>query len=811
MEQPASFGNWLTEYRQSLHLQRSELAARIGCAAITLRKIEIDERRPSRQMAEQLAEGLGISPERRPLFIRVARGEESVTHLPPPVPNRENASKPEPRQYQTNLPHLTTSLTGRGREIEDILELLNRSEVRLVTLTGAPGIGKTRLAIEAAATLQNKFKDGIFLVSLTPLNDPSLVLSAIAQVLQLDVTGKQSFGERLGKHLQTRHVLLVLDNFEHLMPAAPRLTQLLEATQHLKLIVTSRVALELSGEHRLVVLPLAVPPALENRHLHLTVPQLQERYSAIDLFIQRARAVKPTLNLSEGAVNAIGEICRKVDGLPLAIEFVAARTAYFTPQELLVQLNNHTSLKTLGSRDGPGHHLSLWHALDWSYGLLSADDRRLLRRLSVFVGGCTLEAIEAICCTESAANSTANSNIIAGITTLLSSSLLQRQEDEEGNSRYEMLEIVAEYALTQLQASGEAEAVRQRHATYYLGLAQAAEKEWDKPGEGPWLQRLAPERANLRTVLRWAIDTKNIEALLKLNGALFSFWNFSGSLKEARKWLDTSLGMAKGLVESDPAMLAVEAKVLNGAGYVAASLSDNVSAYDYFERGLELYRRLNDTRGIAWSIRGKAFALMQSDRFEGAEKLLNESLQLCEASGDGWGRAWSFYALAFLKLTEGDLAGARLSLMAAFGPLRQQNIPFGIYRTLLALGFTVFEQGDVGEAEKFFREALKFEQKNNQPMIISGGLEGIAMVLARKGQLVLAARLWAAAEAMHETTGQHRLPVFQRIYEEALQATRARVEPQSWNLAWKEGATLSPSQALVEALEATSTAEITNG
>jgi predicted ATPase/DNA-binding XRE family transcriptional regulator len=805
-----SFGSWLTEYRQSLHLQRSELAARIGCATITLRKIEIDERRPSRQMAEQLAEGLGISPEHRPLFIRVARGEVSVSHLPLPVPNKETTSKPEQRQFQTNLPHLTTSLTGRSREIENILELLNRPEVRLLTLTGAPGIGKTRLAIEAAAILRSEFKDGVFLVSLAPLNDPSLVLGAIAQVLQLDVTGKQSLGERLGKHLQTRHILLVLDNFEHLLTAAPRLTQLLEATQYLKLLVTSQIALELSGEHRLVVLPLSVPPALENRRLRLSVPQLQERYSAIDLFIQRARAVKPTLNLSEAAVNAVGEICRKLDGLPLAIEFVAARTAYFTPQELLVQLNNHSTLKTLGSRDVPDRHLSLWHALDWSYGLLSPDDRRLFRRLSVFVGGCTLEAIEAICGTDTGVGGerTDNDNLISGITTLLSSSLLQRQEDEEGNSRYEMLEIVAEYALAQLQATGEEAAARQRHATYYLGLALAAEKEWDKPGEWRWLQRLAQERDNLRAVLRWTVDTKNVEALLKLNGALFSFWNTSASLKEARKWLETSLAMAESVVEADSDILAVEAKVLNVAGYVAAGLSDNGGAYRYFERGLELYRRLNDLKGTAWSIRGQAFVFMQSDRPEAAENLLKESLRLCEAGGDDWGRAWSLYALAFLKLTQGDLAGARLSLMEALVPLRQQNIPFGIYRTLLALGFTVFEQGAVEDAEKFFREALTLDWQDTHPMIISGSLEGIAMVLAQKGQLLRAARLWAAAEAMNEITGQRRLPVFQRIYEETLQATRSRVEAPDWVLAWNEGSTLSVFQALSEALEPKNTSEI---
>ncbi|HEX2915874.1 MAG TPA: AAA family ATPase [Chloroflexia bacterium] len=786
MAHSTSFGEWLTEYRQNSHIQRAELAARIGCAVVTLRKIEMDERRPSRQMAEQLAEQLAIPPDQRQTFIKVARGELSVSHLPPPRSGSEQA---------VNLPHPTTSLADRSREIEEIRLLLSHPEVRLLTLTGAPGIGKTRLALEAARTLQNDFPDGIYFVTLAPLTDPELVLAAIAQTLQLSTAGRQSLAERLERHLRTRRTLLVLDNFEHLLASAHQLTRLLEATSQLKFLVTSRIALELSGEYRLIVLPLEIPPILEKRRPDLAAAELQARYSAFDLFIQRARAVKPGLVLTDSAVSAIAEICRKLDGLPLAIEFVAARAAYFTPQELLTQLVNHFPLMAGGTRDLPVRHLSLWHALDWSYSLLSTGDRKLFRKLSVFVGGCTLEAVQVVCESEEEAGVT----LFSAITTLLNNSLLQRKDGDDGGSRFEMLGTVREYAFQQLTASGEDQVMRQKHAQYYLELAQAAEKTWDGPAEWEWLRRLIPERDNLRAVLRWALDSANAELALKLNAALFSFWNTCSSLSEARNWLEATLALPYN--EEVPEILAQVAKVLNVAGYVTSQTLDNDLAYHYFERGLNLYRRLNDNKGIAWSIRGCAVAEMQRNHYEAAGHLLKESLRLCESSQDNWGLAWSLYAQAFLKLAQGNLQEANTSLKEALTHLRQQNMTFGIFRTLVALGYTEFELGDIAGAEEFFREALLSSREIPLLSVITGGLEGLAMVEAEHGRVLQAARLWGAAEAMRELTGQRRLHVFQRSYERVLTTSRSKVEASDWDTAWAQGRALTPAQALSEGLE----------
>jgi predicted ATPase/DNA-binding XRE family transcriptional regulator len=361
MEDDASFGHWLTLRRQTMHVQRTELAARIGCAVVTLQKIESDERRPSRQVAERIAEQLDIPHHERETFIRVARGELPVDRLALPQPKVA---------HPTNLPYPTTALAGRTREVMDVRAALARAEVRLLTLTGAR-VGKTRLALEAAAALHGASADGVFLVELAPLSAPDLVLAAVAHALHVGISGRQPLDERLGRYLRTRQVLLLLDNFEHVLPAAPHLSRLLAAAPHLKLLVTSRVALELSGEHRFTVLPLGVPPAVDNRRRPIRAAEAQERYAAVELFVQCARAVTPTFALDDTNVLVVGEICRRLDGLPLAIELAAARAALFTPQELLGHLNDRFALLTSHARDLPSRHLALEHALDWSYDLLA--------------------------------------------------------------------------------------------------------------------------------------------------------------------------------------------------------------------------------------------------------------------------------------------------------------------------------------------------------------------------------------------------------------------------------------------------------
>lgn len=791
MQHETSFGHWLTLRRKTLRLQRAELAARIGCAAVTLRKIEVDERRPSRLLAERLAEQLAIPPHERDTFIRVARGELMVDRLSPPNPDMMELS---------NLPSPTTTLVGRAQEVEDLRATLARADVRLLTLTGAPGVGKTRLAIEVASNLHDVLADGVFFVDLAPLSDPDLVLVAVAQALHVGLSGKQPLGERLRRYLRTRQVLLVLDNFEHVLPAAPQLTQLLTATPHLKLLVTSRVALEISGEHRFIVLPLAVPLADENRRLGLAATAAQARYAAIDLFVQRARAVAPSFALTDADVPAVSAICRWLDGLPLAIELAAARAALFTPHEILAHLNDRFAFLTSHARDQPERHLTLAYAIDWSYNLLAPTEQLLFRRLAVFVGGCTIEAAQAVCNADSAVGN----DVVDGVVALVDSSLLQRQVGYDGRSRFGMLETVREYALSRLAASGEEGTMRRQHATYYLALAEAAEQEWDRPGEWAWLRRLVSVRDNLRTALRWALDTRDAALALRLNAALFSFWTLCSALTEARGWIDAALALPHPA--DTPEFVALEAKVLIVAGFVAAGCGEHAPAYTLFERGLALYRALGDNRGIAWALRSCAFIHMMHEEFAEAGRRYNESLRICQASGDARGLAWSRYALAFLLLARGDLAEARRALEAALVQLRQQDMPFGVFRALLALGYILFEQSDVVGAEARLSEGLALSREWPLLTLITIGLDGLAMVAVAQGRPLRAASLWGTTEALREATGEQRWPIFQHSYDRMLAAGRMQVHEADWAAAWAAGRALTAVQVVAEALEKAETA-----
>jgi predicted ATPase len=767
-----------------------------------LRKIEADERRPSRQIAERLAEQLALPPQERELFVRVARGELPVDRLALPRPHVVGP---------TNLPRPTTALAGRAREIADIQAALSRPEVRLLTLTGAPGVGKTRLALEAASELRGAFADGVFLVTLAALSDPDLVLVAMAHALDVGATGRQSLAERLGRFLRTRQILLVLDNFEQVLPAAPQLALLLAAAPHLRLLITSRVALELSGEHRFTVLPLATPPAAASRQHTLVAADAPERYAAIDLFVRRARAVAPTFALTDANVLAVGEICRRLDGLPLAIELAAARGALFTPHDLLAHLDDRLAFLTSRARDLPTRHLTLEHAIDWSYTLLSAAEQRLFRRLSVFVGGCTIEAIAAVAAEPSvelgelrhaphtgpALN--AESSILNGVQTLIDSSLLQRIDGLDGRLRFGMLETIRAYAVSQLATSGEAATMRQRHAAYYLALAQAAEREWDRPDEWAWLRRLVAVRDNLRAALRWALDTGDAAMALRFNSALFSFLTTCSTLAEARGWIEAALALP--IPSDQPELASVEAKVLNVAGYVAASTAEYERAFAYFARGLARYRALGDARGIAWSIRGCALVHVLREEFAQAERLLEENLRSCRTNGDAWGLAWSLYALAFLLLAQGDLARALHALEEALVPLRAHGMTFGILRTLLALGQALLEQGDLPGAAARFREGLALSQQAPLLTTITIGLDGLAMIAAATEHPARAARLWGAAEALREATDERRWHVFQHAYDRALAAARAQLADPDWTAAWAAGRTLTAAQAVAEALE----------
>jgi predicted ATPase/transcriptional regulator with XRE-family HTH domain len=532
-----SFGAWVRRRRKALDLTQSDLARRIGYAETTLRKIESDARRPSKQVAERLATALELPAAEYEPFLRAARGELAVDYLaglsvPAPVSLRAPANHLAP----FTLPTQRTTVIGRTAEVAIICDRLRHDGVRLLTLTGPGGTGKTRLALQVASELIDMFADGVFFIDLAPVADSTFVAATIAGVLGIQETGDQPFVARLKTYLRSKHVLLVLDNFEHLLSGAAVIDELLTATSSVAMLITSRAVLHLYGEHEIVVPPLAIPDLQ-----YLPTLDRLSSYPAVRLFIERARAAQVDFHLTPTTASAVAEICVRLDGLPLAIELAAARSKLFSPQALLARLSDRLKLLVGGSQSIPARQQTLRNTIDWSYNLLQAGEQTLFWRLAVFVGGCTIEAAEAVCTIET----DALLDILAGLQALLDHSLLRQEVSLEGEPRFSMLETIREYALERLELSGEADAIRRRHAIYHLELAHQAEKE-SPVQQRVWLDRLQCELGNLRAALAWCRTmTDSGEIGLRLATLLFWFWRRRGSISEGRAWIMGALARSQ--------------------------------------------------------------------------------------------------------------------------------------------------------------------------------------------------------------------------------------------------------------------------
>ncbi len=541
MDDIISLGLWIKRRRKALDLTQPELAQQVSCSLDLIQKIEADARRPSREMAARLADKLELAADERAAFIQVARMELGADRLAPPAqsiargafvpaqamssaaetPGRRHTTRP------TNVPTPPTALIGREPERAALGYLLCRSDTRLVTLTGPGGIGKTRLALQVAADLAAAFADGVVFVDLAPIHDPELVSTAIARALGLLDVGTQPLMLRLQTALRDTHLLLVLDNFEQVLMAAPVVADLLAAAPQLTILLTSRVVVGVYGEHTVPV------PSLQLPDLH-ALPALDAllRVETVRLFVERARAARPNFRLTPATARAVSTICHHLDGLPLSIELAAARVRLLPPQMLLDRLSSRLSMLTGGSRTLPARQQTLRDTLAWSYDLLDAHEQLLFRRLAVFVGGCRLEAAEAVASELSIENEAlknalhkhpavnAPCSMLNLIGALLDQSLVQPAEGVAGEPRFTMLETIREYALEQLEASDEAEQVRRRHAEHYLALAETAEPHLRGRERGAWLDRLEVEHDNLRAALEWALEGSDMETGARIAIAL---------------------------------------------------------------------------------------------------------------------------------------------------------------------------------------------------------------------------------------------------------------------------------------------------
>jgi len=475
--------------------------------------------------------------------------------------------------YRNNLPLQPTPLVGREKEVAEVRDLLRGDETRLLTLTGPGGIGKTRVALQAAADLLDEFPDGTFFAQLATLTEAELFLPAVAETLGVRETGEIPIDKSLKEYLSERRMLLLLDNFEQVLGAAPEVTEVLAGAPGMKVLATSRTSLRLYGEHVFPVPPLRMPD--------LKSPPPLERltqYEAVGLFVERARALKPDFKVTNESAPAVAEICVRLDGLPLAIELAAARITMLPPRAMLQRLGSRLKLLTGGARDLPERQRTLRATIEWSHALLNEGEQVLFGRLAVFSGGRTLEAIEAICDAEGDLPVEA----FEGVSSLLDKSLLRQEEGPGGQPRFVMLETIHEFAREKLGESAEAEQIKRVHAQYFLTLAEEAYPELKGSHQLEWLERLEAEHDNMRAALSWALERKEEEVSLRLGGALWWFWSVRGYYSEGRRWLEEALAI-DGHVSPE-----VRAMALAGAGALASEQGDLDRAQEAYEEGLEL-------------------------------------------------------------------------------------------------------------------------------------------------------------------------------------------------------------------------------
>jgi predicted ATPase/DNA-binding CsgD family transcriptional regulator len=629
--------------------------------------------------------------------------------LAPSVEDSQTSARPVP---QHNLPIQMTSLVGRESATATATALLRRPEVRLLSMIGTGGIGKTRLAIEVATQLFEDFTDGISFVALAQLRDPDMVLPTIAHTLGLKESGSEPVTDRLHTYLRDKHLLLVLDNFEHLMPAAPFAGQLLATCPNLKLLVTSREVLHLRAEQQFSVPPLAVPD-----RKHVAQVQSLTEYPALELFLQRARAVKHEFQLHENNSQSLVEICSRLDGLPLAIELAAARIALLSPQALLVRLDHRLQILTHGHTDLPERQQTLRQTIQWSYELLRPEEQRLFQRMSVFAGGTTLAAVEAVC----EAHGDETDWVFDAVASLIGKSLLQQTEHEGEQPRLVLLETIREFGLEALAVSGEMEATRQAHARYYLTLAENAESEYDGPQQTNWFDRLEREHDNLRAALNYFLEREeargSIEMALRLSGALWWFWLNRGYRHEGWTFLERVLAASESVAK--PA----RAKALWAAGNLAAWLGHFERAEALCQESLVLAQEIGDAEGMRNAVFHLGRVADARGDFAAARTFFERNIVLSREASDTFllGHALGF--LAFEALYQGEYA--RASLLAeeatvAFKKLGHKN---GIVFALKVLACVMFFQGDFEPALVLGEECLvqerEIDSKNGEAAMLA--------------------------------------------------------------------------------------------
>ncbi len=840
------------------------VATMIGTSDVEVSRWENGVTEPTLYFREKLCE----------LFEQTPEALGFVSNAAAPSQQRPiGASSPPP------LP--LTSLIGREQEVVELCMLLRRSTTRLLTLTGTGGVGKTRLALQVAHEMQEDFTDGICFVSLASLHDAAFVLPTIARALGLQESVARSPLGQLKMALSGHHLLLVLDNFEQVVDAAPPLMDLLASCPRLRLLVTSRERLRVRGEREFVVQPLAVPDPVP-----LADKEKLLRTGAVALFVERAREIIPDVAFTDEDLPLIAEICRRVDGLPLAIELAAARLKLLPLSALLERMTQRLAVLTGGARDLPERQQTLRNTIAWSYELLSEREQRLFRRLAVFVGGCTLEAVEAL---SAMLDGCKPADILDEITSLLDKHLLSQERREGQERRLRMLETIREYGLECLAACDELEPTRRAHAHYYLHLAEEAEAHLFGAEQGDWFDQLEQERGNLRAAFDWSMEPAGEEEMvqrgaiaLRLAGALIRFLTVRGPELEGRILLEQALARYVSLSAS------VRLKAVSGAAWFAFVEGQMARATQLGEECLQVYRQAKQTmeaqhlasalNWLGWLVMlqdnqdmarflleesralardhgykhplasvllFQAEAAIEQGQYAEARSLLEESLAFFREEHNKEDLAWGFLCLGYVVFAQGDEGYAAVLVEKSLHLFREMQNKVGATHALCLLGRLAMAQDEVTRARSWFEEGLVLSRALGLPEPIGYGLNQLGCidflqgyqsaaiarwreslillrqaehneslrlclqqagsVLARQGEEVWAARLWGVAEALDVASGRRspflltfrRTKAEQAAYEQQVSAVRMHLGKQAFAIAWEEGRSMTPEQALV--------------
>jgi predicted ATPase/DNA-binding SARP family transcriptional activator len=664
------------------------------------------------------------------------------------------------------MPAPPTPLLGRERELAALSDLVRREDARLVTLTGIGGIGKTRLALELVRRLESEFRDGSAVATLATIRDPALVARAILEALDIPEVGPDP-EKVVVTGLASSQLLLLVDNFEQVLEAAPGVARLLEGAPEVKVIVTSRAPLHVAAEHDFPVPPLADDEAAE-------------------LFITRAQAANPDFALSEQNATAVAELCARLDGLPLAIELAAARSKLLPPAALLSRLGNRLELLTGGRRDAPQHQQTLRTTLDWSYDLLEPDAKRLFERLGVFAGGWTLPAAEAVC--------NGDGPVLKGLGALVDESLVRQRETAAGDARFSMLEIVREYALERLSASGDGDEPRRRHLEHFVAFAEEAEPKLARRDQIAWFARLEDEHDNIRAALAFALDTGDSSAALRLVVGVRRFWQVHGYLAEGRQALESALAA------TPEAPSELRANALNMAGILAGEQGEFEAARAKFQAALDDARAVGATRSISSALVNLGNMAFYAGELDAARDLYKESIEHFASLGDVRGQALAKENVGLMALTADDIPEAVTWLTDALELSREIGDDQEIGAASRSLAAAMIELGEMEQATALLAESLALARELGEPHGIAVCLDGFAGLAATSGDVQRAARLFGASDAVRSSIGAQRQPDHQILYDRWLARTLAQLDTNTYTRQYEDGRALTLDEACAFAL-----------